>query len=140
MKCPICNSNNTSIIWIGSVCHNCNHTWGYNYTSPNEKEAEDFSKKYKGDNMKEITKRRCPNCGSLNVTHSHSLFDWWCCSCGYGWDKQLGNNYPIYPLPKYIAQAELKEHAQYLKDGIKLTNQDKYDLQIDLWQYGKEEK
>ncbi len=81
------------------------------------------------------TEIRCPKCESLKVTTRHSLFDWWCCSCGYGWDKQI-SQYLIEDTRHF--PLELKEHAQYLKDGTKLTKQDKLDLQIDLWQYGKE--
>lgn len=80
---------------------------------------------------------RCPKCGSKLVERHPNRNAGYgylqCIDCEYKWTLQKSveeYNTLHYPL-------ELNEHAQYLKDGTKLTKQDKYDLQIDLWQYGK---
>ena len=76
------------------------------------------------------TEIRCPRCKSIEIGEGFSINgirNYFCNRCDCQWEET--------PMSKL--QLELKEHAQYLKDGTKLTNQDKLDLQIDLWQYGK---
>ena len=78
---------------------------------------------------------RCPHCGSTNIGYlqitNQTIFEWCCYRCGYRWER------PSMPTLSQYYPIELLERVQYLKDGIKLTKQDKYDLQIDLWQYGR---
>ena len=81
------------------------------------------------------TKQRCSSCGAMNIDYlqvtNQTVFGYECYHCGYRWERpsmpKLSQQYPI----------ELLERIEYLKDAIKLTKQDKIDLQIDLWQYGK---
>ena len=81
------------------------------------------------------TEQRCPSCGSYEIDKWHTpiytTIFYHCHMCGYRWER------PSMPTLSQYYPIELLERVQYLKDGIKLTKQDKYDLQIDLWQYGR---
>ncbi len=129
VRCPTCGSDNISILFYEKNnktlyygCVRCGCQW-----------KRPTITKQEGDNMKK-TVIRCPSCRS-NFTWSFGLEGkritrWICGNCDYKW---------IIPHPMIEdtrhSPLELKEH--FHKDRPKLTKQDKLDLQIDLWQYGK---
>jgi len=88
------------------------------------------------------TEIRCPSCDVkrswiyVEDTTIGGLYILRCNYCGHQWKSMYSPKYRS-DIKEYHYPLELKEHKQYLKDGIKLTEQDKLDLQIDLWQYGK---